>query len=142
AAAAGIETFIVDGRQPGLLKQALQKNHPGTRFLAKSGKDMSEQKRWLMAAKGFGQLVVDDGAAAALGNFKSLLLPGIISTRGIFDKGEVVEIVGKNGLAIAYGRSNYGSGEIQTAMNLRKALGKSKTLDKEVVHRDYMIMVE
>jgi len=138
ALSAGIEVIIADGREKDALNRALGNPHIGTKFLASKVKELSEQKRWLLAAKGFGQLVVDDGAAKALRNNKSLLLPGIISSRGIFDKGEIVEVVGKSGIAVAYGRVNYGNKEIQNAMSVRKALGKGQALEKEVIHCDHI----
>lgn len=138
---AGIETYIADGRKPGALPKVLEHNHIGTKFTAAGSKEMTEQKRWLMAGKGFGQLVVDDGAAKALRNDKSLLFPGIVSCRGMFDKAEIVEVVDKSGNAIAYGKTNFSYKDLQNAANVKKALGKSHTLDKEVIHRDYMMVL-
>lgn len=134
---AGIETLIVDGREKDALAKALAEPHIGTRFKAQGSRQLSPQKRWLMAAKGFGQLVVDDGAVKALRNNKSLLLPGLISSRGIFDKTEIVEIVDKKGVAVAYGKTNYGHKEVQNAINICKAMGQCEIL-KEIVHCDHM----
>lgn len=142
AAHGGCETIIVDGGQKDVLARALGNPHLGSKFLPLGSKDLSEQKRWLLAAKGFGQLVVDDGAAAALRNQKSLLLPGIISSRGLFDKGEIVEVIGKTGLAVAYGRINYSQKDIQNALTIRKAGVKGKSLDKEVIHLDHMAVIK
>jgi glutamate 5-kinase len=139
---AGVETFIADGRQQGALAKVLGEPHSGTKFLALGTKAMTAQKRWLLAGKGFGQLVVDEGAAKALREQKSLLFPGIISSRGLFDKGEIVEVVGKTGNAVAFGKSNYSHKELQNAASVRKALGKSHTLDREVIHRDYMMVLK
>lgn len=140
---AGIETLIVNGREKNVLEQALQaSNHIGTKFLAtKRAEDLSQQKRWLMAAKCFGQLVIDDGAVRALRNSKSLLLPGIISVRGVFDKGEIVEVVSNKGLAIAYGKTNYNNSDIYNKLNERKQSGKGQTLEKEVIHHDHMTVL-
>ncbi len=138
----GVETLIVDGREKDIILKALTKDHPGTRFAAAVPKDMSEQKRWLLASKGFGQLVIDDGAAKALRSNKSLLFPGIISSRGMFDKGEIVEVIGKTGLAVAYGKSNYSQKDIQGAMSIKQALGKGRALEKEVIHCDYMMVLK
>ena len=139
---AGIETFIADGREKGALLKVLETNHIGTKFKASGSKVVTEQKRWMMAGKGFGQLVVDDGAAKALAAQKSLLFPGIIFIRGMFDKGEIVEVVGKTGNAVAYGKTNYGYKDLQNAASARKSLGKGHTLDREVIHRDYMLVLK
>ncbi len=139
---AGVETIIADGRTAGVLAKALGSPHIGTKFLPLEVKGINEQKRWLLAAKGFGQLVVDAGAAAALGKSKSLLLPGIVSCRGMFDKGEIVEVIDKTGLAVAYGKVNYSLKEIQNALALRKNLGHSWNLEKEVIHSDHMAVIK
>jgi len=139
---AGVETIIADGRTEGVLAKALGSPHIGTKFLPIGAKDINEKKRWLLAAKGFGQLVVDGGAAAALLKSKSLLLPGIISCRGMFDKGEIVEVVDKSGLAIAYGKVNYSLDEVQKALALRKDLGRGGNLEKEVIHADHMAVIK
>jgi glutamate 5-kinase len=139
---AGVETIIADGRTAGVLAKALDSPHIGTKFLPIGAKDINEKKRWLLAAKGFGQLVVDGGAAAALHKSKSLLLPGIISCRGMFDKGEIVEVVDKAGLAVAYGKVNYSLKEIQDALALCKDLGRGRNLEKEVIHADHMAVIK
>ncbi len=139
---AGIETLIVDGRDKDALAKALGNPHIGTRFIVVGSGEMSDQKRWLLAAKGFGQIIIDDGAAAALRGQKSLLLPGIISCRGLFDKGEIVEVIGKTGLAVAYGKTNFSRKEIQNALAIRKAVGKGKSLEREVIHLDHMAVIK
>ncbi|MDP4000659.1 MAG: glutamate 5-kinase [bacterium] len=140
---AGIETYIVDGRKKDVLGDVLSKKDSGTRFLTTAAKASSLQKRWLMSAKGFGQLVVDDGAVKALEQGKSLLLPGIIAIKGLFDKTEIVEIISKTGLAVAYGKVNYSSQDIQKAVKLKNQTDKkSGILEKEVIHRNYMVSLK
>ena len=142
ATSAGVETIIADGRQKDVLQKALASPHIGTKFLASTVKDINEQKRWLLAAKSFGQIVVDNGAAEALRKSKSLLLPGIISCRGMFDKAEIVEVIDKAGLAVAYGKSNYGQNEILNALALRKAKSAEGKLEKEVIHANNMAVIK
>lgn len=136
---AGIEAYIADGRREGILKKILNKENQGTKFLTTATKAGSAQKRWLLSAKGFGQLVIDDGAVKALAQGKSLLLPGIVTIKGLFDKSEIVEIISKTGSAIAYGKINYSNQDMQKALNMRKQSNKANILDKEVVHRNYMV---
>lgn len=139
---AGIEILIVDRREDQVLKRALAERYIGTKFVAaKINADLSPQKRWLMAAKCFGQLVIDDGAVKALRNSKSLLLPEIISVKGFFNKGEIVEIVSVTGLAVGYGKTNYGYKDILDKLNERKRLGAALTLGKEVIHCDHMTVL-
>lgn len=139
---AGVETFIADGRKKGILLNLLGKQYNATRFVPLETKEISGQKRWLLSAKGFGQLIVDDGAAKALKLNKSLLFPGIVNIRGMFDKGEIVEIISKTGAAVAYGKSNYNDKDLQKALQDKKNSPiKLPILEREVVHRDYMVVL-
>ncbi len=138
---AGIETFIADGSKDKILLEIINGKQHGTKFVPLVFQGMSAQKRWLMSAKGFGELIIDDGAVKALQSKKSLLAPGIIGSNGQFEKKEIVQIVSKAGLGIAYGRSNYSSKEIQDFLALRK-INKKISLPKEVVHYDYMIILK
>lgn len=141
ATSAGVETIIADGREKGVLQKTLASPHIGTKFLASTVKDINEHKRWLLAAKSFGQIVVDSGAAAALRKSKSLLLPGVISCRGMFDKGEIVEVIDNAGLAVAYGKCNYGQKDVLEALAMRKTKDGGK-LEKEVIHSNNMAVIK
>ena len=144
AANAGIETYIVDGREKDILLQVFQPNHPGTKILANGAVQMTEHRRWLLSAKGFGQIIVDDGAVKALRSLKSLLFPGIVAVRGVFGKGEIVEVINKTGLAVAYGRVNYGHSELTEALLSKKNQGAVKTpkFEKEIIHYDHMAVMK
>ena len=136
---AGIEAHILDGREPDAIDKLLSGDKIGTRFPAKPVAYVSGQKRWLLSAKGFGQIIIDDGAAKALGQNKSLLFPGIIGVRGMFDPKEVVEVVGRRGDAVAYGKVNFGSEALKNLL-IEKNRGKKKVkLDKEIIHCDYLV---
>jgi glutamate 5-kinase len=139
---AGIETYIADGRKNNILNDLLSGKEHGTKFLTTVTKAGSSQKRWLMSAKGFGQLVIDDGAVSALNQGKSLLLPGVVTVKGLFDKSEIVEIISKTGSAVAYGKINYSSQDMQKALNTRKQPEGANVLEKEVVHRNYMVKLK
>lgn len=137
---AGIETIIFDGRDEKSLKQLGSKVITGTIFKTNSKPKLNAQKRWLLAVKGYGQLVIDPGAVKALLAGKSLLFPGVIKIRGIFEKHETLEIVTPEGKEIAYGKVNYTSEEIAHALEL-KSQGKKTGMEKELVHCDYMVIV-
>lgn len=141
AAQAGIETVIASGGEEDILAKIMGRENCGTKFLAPTHPKLTTQKRWLMAAKGFGQMVIDDGAVKALQNGKSLLLPGIIKILGSFEKNEVVEVFSKTGKVVAYGKVNYGSEKIWQALVARKTSKEAAAnLEKEVIHRDYMVV--
>lgn len=137
---AGITTFIIDGREEGIISRVFQSASVGTRFIACTDERISAQKRWLMAAKGFGQIIVDEGAARALKNGKSLLLPGVIAVKGLFEQGSIVEVVW-GGQTVAYGKVNYSHKDLQQALASRKS-STSHLVDKEVIHCDYMVILK
>ena len=94
ATAAGIPAVICNGLREGALAAALAGEDEGTRFPAR-GQGHSSFKLWLRYAKpAHGTLVVDAGAARALREGGTSLLPvGIVEVRGAFDAGDAVEIV-------------------------------------------------
>ena len=136
---AGVETYIADGRTAGTILEIIKGNNIGTKFLVASKKPANEHKRWLMVAKGYGQVVVDEGAIKALRNKKSLLFPGVIGVKGLFDKGEIVEVMDKGGLAVAYGKTNYSQADLQQAMEHRKT--QAVIFEKEIIHRDHLVVL-
>lgn len=137
---AGIEAYIADGREPGVIAKILEGQNVGTRFVAAKSKPKSEQKRWLVAARGYGQVVIDNGAARALKSNNSLLFPGIVGLKGLFDKGEIVEIMSKVGEAVAYGKVNFSQKDLQEALRQKKEKQKVD-FKREVVHKDYLIVL-
>lgn len=141
---AGTKVCITDGREHNILtKLLLKKEKHGTVFAPQGHKDISHHHRWLMAAKSFGQIIIDDGAANALCSGKSLLFPGIINIKGIFDADEVVEVISKAGTALAYGKTVYGNQDLQKTLAKRKSEAKKKiTLEKEVIHCDHMVVLK
>src|SRR5215203_4159640 len=89
ATAGGIETVICSGLREGALGNALDGAHEGTRFAAREAR-YSSFKLWLKYAKpSRGTIVVDAGAARALRDGGTSLLPvGIVDVQGAFDAGE------------------------------------------------------
>lgn len=144
ASNAGIETYIADGREKGILLKIVNGLNPGTKIKSSGIQQISDHKRWLLSAKGFGQLVADDGAVKALRNNKSLLFPGIVSVRGVFSKGEIVEVINKTGLTVAYGRINYGQNELAEALLAKKTHNENfqARFKKEIIHSDHMAVMK
>ncbi len=139
---AGITTVIADGRQDGVIGKIVSGQRIGTCFVACTMEEFSEQKRWLMAAKGFGQLIVDEGAATALRKGKSLLFPGVLAVKGLFEPGSIVEVA-CGGEIITYGRVNFNEKIMERALNLKnKGQDIKQLIDKEIIHRDYMIVLK
>jgi glutamate 5-kinase len=94
AGAAGIPAVICNGVRAGDLEAVLAGERAGTRFHPGPARH-SSFKLWLRYAKpSHGTLIVDAGAARALREQGTSLLPvGIVDVQGDFDAGDAVEIV-------------------------------------------------
>ncbi len=69
------------------------------------------RKRWIAAMKPKGSIAIDDGAATALGNGKSLLPAGVAEVNGDFGRGDPIEIVTQRNRKIGQGLSRYTAAE-------------------------------
>jgi glutamate 5-kinase len=142
ATAAGIETVIASGLEPGTLAAATAGEPRGTRFPARDAR-YSSFKLWLKYAKpARGQVVVDAGAARALREGGTSLLPvGIVTVKGGFDAGDAVEVVDGGGV-IGKGIANYSAAELDRVKGLKS--GEVRELvpraTEEAVHRDYFVL--
>ncbi len=142
ATAAGIETVIASGLDPASIAGALAGEPRGTRFPARDAR-YSSFKLWLKYAKPTrGRIVVDAGAARALREGGTSLLPvGIVSVEGSFDAGDAVEVVDGGG-TIGKGICNYSAGELARVKGLKSAEVRSviPRATEEAVHRDYFVL--
>ena len=89
-----------------------------------------------------GELIIDEGAIAALKKGKSLLAAGIKEINGNFQKGDHIKIIDKNFREHARGLSSFSSDEILKIKG--KHSNKIKDLlgyvaKSEVVHKDDMV---
>ena len=142
ATAAGIHARIANGRRPEVVAAAFAGEDAGTRFLPQAGR-VSSFKLWLKYAKPtHGRLVVDDGAAAALRERGTSLLPvGITKVEGEFEPGDAVEVA-VNARAIGKGIVNYSAAELRRVIGLKTAEVREllpRAAD-EAVHRDYFVL--
>lgn len=97
ARSAGCSTVILSGAAHAPLT-VLEQGGRAT-LIAAPGTPMTAYKQWIAGSlEPAGVLVVDDGAAAALGQGKSLLASGVSEVRGDFDAGDCVQVVGSSGL--------------------------------------------
>ncbi len=110
---AGISLAIVNGTVTRPIAQALGSG-TGTLFLPRAGRGgkAGARKAWLGGRLRLkGTLRVDDGAAAALANGKSLLAKGVTGVDGAFERGDAIAIVDAAGAVLAHGLSEYDAGE-------------------------------
>ena len=116
----------------------------GTYFTA-SGKRRPRKLLWLgYASEVAGELVLDDGAVAAVVERKASLLPaGVTGVRGEFHAGDVVRLVDQHGDPVARGLVNYDAADLprmlgRSTHDLVRDLGPA--YEREVVHRDGLIV--
>jgi glutamate 5-kinase len=140
--AAGIPAVIASGLVPGTLLAAADGTSVGTRFAPREGR-YSSFKLWLRYAKPTrGLVLVDAGAARALKEGGTSLLPvGIVDVSGEFDAGDAVEIA-HDGQTVGKGISNYSSKELQRVRGLKSAAVREllPRATEEAVHRDYFVL--
>lgn len=139
---AGEAAVIANAATEGVLTRILAGERVGTVFVPAERK-MSHRRRWIgQATRPAGQVVVDQGAAAALADKgKSLLPSGITRVAGTFGKGAVVSVVDESGSEIARGLTNYSSAQIERIKGLHTSEIAGALGDKPydvVIHRDNM----
>lgn len=145
AMSAGVTMVIARGDADGVIRAVLRGEAVGTLFPAKEA-HLKARKSWLAFGRNIaGDLVVDDGCAAAmLTGGKSLLAAGLVSAEGDFGERSTVRVLNLAGREIARGIVNY------DADSLRKIAGhRTKELAEvlpgaafdEVIHRDNMVLM-
>jgi glutamate 5-kinase len=143
ASAAGIPSVIANGVRPGALAAALAGDpQEGTHFAAREAR-YSSFKLWLKYAKpAHGTVVVDAGAARALRDGGTSLLPvGITDVRGDFDAGDAVNVA-EGPRVIGKGICNYSAAELRQVAGKRTAAVQEilPRATEEAVHRDYFVL--
>lgn len=141
---AGIELIIASGRDPSLLLELVAGGGEGTRFVPPTA-GAQARKLWLAALSPVGTLQVDAGAAAALREHGSSLLPsGILLVYGSFARGSAVRIVDPAGHALAQGLTRYSAEDLRRIQGRRSdeivpRLGYSR--GAAAIHRDDLVLL-
>lgn len=149
ASAAGIQTALFNGRDSEVVSLLARDRLCGT-LVRTSGTRMHARKYWLRHVPAVpGHIHVDAGAARAISHDGASLLPmGIIDAQGMFQRGDMVEIVGDGDdgalHVIARGIAQYGAAEINRiarthTRDIDSRLGYS--YGESVVHRDDLAML-
>lgn len=140
ATSAGESVVIANGHRDGVLKQLMAGEEVGTLFLPQ-GQNVPSRKRWIgFAVRPLGTLTLDAGAQRALAESgRSLLAIGVADVAGVFEKGDLVALIGPDGVEFARGLSNYSSADIARIKGMRTdqiagILGHCPYT--EVIHRD------
>lgn len=140
-ASEGVEVIIANGKRDDILPALLlgtaaeRENVVCTRFVP-SGKAPSSVKRWIAHSESFakGKLHLNEGAVKALSGPEatSLLPVGIVSVEGTFDEGNIVQLVGPDGVQIGVGLVTADSEAVSAAAGTHGG--------RPVVHYDYMYL--
>jgi len=157
ATAAGIPTVIASGLEPGMISAAAARGpgmisaaaagepaggRVGTYFPARAGR-YSSFKLWLKYAKpARGRVLVDAGAARALREGGTSLLPvGVVRVSGDFEAGDAVEIAHGDEL-VGKGICNYSAADLGTVLGLKSGAIRERlpAASEEAIHRDYFVL--
>lgn len=136
--AVGIETHIVNGLVKGNILAILEEKFIGTHFHGRNveGK-ISNKDRWILAAKSSaGSIQIDDGAAGALLNGKSLLAVGVKKVYGEFFKNEVIELINEKKSSIAFGIVDIAKDDIELILKTKK------THDQRIIHANNLFILK
>lgn len=162
AGESGVPTLIVPGKRVGVLDEILSgappagdttasgdadRSEPGTFVRAPVQAGSGSRKRWLARdLRPAGQLLIDEGAAKALCERGTSLLPrGVREVRGAFDTGEPVDICAPDGRVLARGLTSYSADELRRLIGVRTseiAAVLGEKLADEAVHRDDLVLLD
>jgi glutamate 5-kinase len=144
ATRAGIGVVIASGARSSVIGELLDGRESGTLFAPRSN-PLERRKQWIFGAPPAGDISIDPGAAAAVRNGKSSLLPaGITAVSGSFARGAVARILDADGRDLAHGVPRYNSDALSLIMGRRSddiagILGYD--YGPVAVHRDDLIML-
>lgn len=145
AARSGTDTVVAWGREKDVLVRLSQGEHIGTEFVAE-GKSLHSREKWIAdQLRVEGRIYLDQGAAVALRQQKTSLLPiGVRGVQGEFRRGAVVSCLDPAGKEIARGIVNYSSQETARisghhSAEITRILGYMT--QPELIHRDNLVML-
>ena len=146
AMGAGCHMIIAQGRprSRGPLA-AIEAGGKASLFLPRA-EPRSARKAWIAGAVNpAGAVVVDDGAARALRQGKSLLPAGVVAIEGSFERGDCIVVRTRTGTEAGRGLSAYASADIgriagHKSGEIAAILGYRGR--DEIIHRDDLVLTE
>jgi glutamate 5-kinase len=138
ATGAGCHVVIAKGESINPLAKI--RGHARYTIFRASVTPAAARKRWIAGVlKPVGSLMIDEGAAKALAEGKSLLPAGIRQIDGRFERGDVVQVVNREGREIARGLVAYNASDAERIAGKRtveiEAILGYRGRD-EMIHRD------
>ena len=143
----GIAMAICRGRNPDALLRVARGEPVGTFFKPAQSK-LEARKRWMLSRVGdtdWGQVVVDDGAVAALRRRAVSLLPaGVRNVVGDFTRGDIIYVSNLANHHVACGIANYSAADVGRIQGMRSdrivdTLGYH--YGQEVIHRNNLVLL-
>jgi glutamate 5-kinase len=145
ATGGGADMYIAPGHEPDILTRLAAGEEIGTYFPASADR-MESRRRWMLAGLSVkGSVVVDEGAAKAMREKRTSLLPaGVKEVQGVFERGDAIDVVEASGARVACGIANYSAHDILQIRGIRsdrieEVLGHH--YGGEVVHRDNLVLL-
>lgn len=140
----GIYAIISGANFKNAIKRSLYEE-AGTLFTPNKEVKTKLKKKWIGATvKQGAEIIVDEGCKEALLKNRSLLPSGIKKIKGIFSRGDAIEIKHKKEV-LAVGIVEYSSKEIEKIKGLKSREIESTLgfiLSEEVIHRSNLILKE
>jgi glutamate 5-kinase len=142
----GVPTLLLNGETPNVLGEVLE-GKPGGTFFSSDQSPLTSRKQWIAyTLRPKGELLLDEGAVAALTlRGKSLLPSGILDIQGTFLTGDPITCATQKGVVFAQGLTNYSAETLQRikgkkTSEIRELLGSLEY--EEVIHRDNLVLTE
>lgn len=142
---AGIPMVVCDGRRARVVCDAVEGRAVGTLF-AGGEAGLGARKLWIaLGDTPKGEIVIDDGAKAALlERGKSLLPAGVVSIAGTFAPGDTIVLRDLSGEVVARGLSALASDDLERVKGMhssRIAEVLPSAAGTTVVHRDHLVIL-
>jgi glutamate 5-kinase len=138
ATASGVRVVIASGHATDVIERVVGGEGLGTHFLPYQQPDAKH--RWLVSGlSARGKLVIDSGAARAVGKCSSLLPAGVKSVEGVFKRGDIIRLVDEGGKQLGYGITNYDSVDVERIKGAHSdaiAAILGHDFGDEVIHRN------
>lgn len=144
ASSVGVPVFIGTGKGANKLLDVLEGNGDGTYVSSENHRPINISQQWIaMHSESSGEIYVDKGAEeAVLLHSKNLLPVGIYKITGTFEKGDIVDVFGYDGL-IGKGEVSYSSDELAGVIGKSSAERSKRAGGNaiEVIHREKWVTV-
>ena len=143
----GSDTVILPGDSDATIVQDFFENKDiGTMIALRLNPErtLRERKKWLLFSPTRGAVILDQGAKnALLYKGSSILLPGILTTIGVFHSKEIIEILDEEQKILGKGIVDYTSREIHEMISKTREKSETNQVFKTVVlHRNNLVIME